>query len=105
MLPALETKVTEILRTLLKIEDDIDLDVSADLVQQIGLDSIEAFDAVATVHEIIGQPIPNNFNPRISNSIRLLAQYIHQEFGDIGVQKVLATDVAELFLNQEDDAL
>ncbi|MFO3795767.1 MAG: phosphopantetheine-binding protein [Anaerolineales bacterium] len=105
MLHALEEKVTEILRALLKIEDDISLDVSADLVQQIGLDSIEAFDAVATVHEIIGQPIPNNFNPKVSNSIRLLAEYIQQEFGQEGAQKVLAADVADLLLNQEDDAL
>ncbi len=104
MSDALENKIAEILRSLLMIEDDIDLSVTADLVQQIGLDSIEAFDAVATVHEIIGQPIPNDFNPKVSNSIRLLAQYVRQQFGDAAVEKVLAVDPQSL-AQQADDAL
>lgn len=102
---AIELKISQLLRRLLVIEDDIDLDVEADLVQQIGLDSIEAFDAVATVHEIIGQPIPNDFNPKVSNSVRLLAKYVQDQFGDAGVQKVLAVDIDAIVSPEADEAL
>ena len=100
-----EQKVAAILRKMLSIEDDIVLDVNADLVQQIGLDSIEAFDAVATLHEIIGEAIPNTFNPKISNSIGLLSEYVTQQFGQAGVDKLLAVNVDELDLSLSDDEL
>lgn len=100
-----EQKVAAILRKMLSIEDDIVLDVNADLVQQIGLDSIEAFDAVATLHEIIGEAIPNTFNPKISNSIGLLSEYVIQQFGEAGVAKLLTVNVDELDLSLSDDEL
>jgi len=102
---ALEIKLTAILRHILLIEGDVALVADAELVQQIGLDSIEAFDAVATLHEIIGQPIPTDFNPRVSNSIRLLAQYIEQQFGEPGVQRILEVDVNTIAQAQADEEL
>lgn len=102
---ALDRKIADILRKLLMIEDDIDLDVKADLVQQVGLDSIEAFDAVATLHEILGESIPTTFNPRTSNSISLLSQYIFDQFGIDGVRKVLLVNVDELNMVDSDDNL
>ncbi|MRV75691.1 hypothetical protein GJ700_28635 [Duganella sp. FT92W] len=102
---ALEQKIADILRKLLMIEDDIVLDVKADLVGQIGLDSIEAFDAVATLHEILGESIPTTFNPKASNSIDLLSTYIFQQFGDTGVGKILAVDIDELNMADADDSL
>jgi acyl carrier protein len=102
---ALEQKIADILRKLLMIEDDIVLDVKADLVGQIGLDSIEAFDAVATLHEILGESIPITFNPKASNSIDLLGSYIHEQFGETGVNKILAVDIDSLNMAEEDDSL
>lgn len=102
---ALETKLTAILRHILLIEDDVALAADAELVQQIGLDSIEAFDAVATMHEIIGQPIPTDFNPKVSNSIRRLAQYIEQQFGEPGVQRILEVDVNTIAQAAADEEL
>lgn len=102
---ALELKLTTILRHILLIEDDVALAADAELVQQIGLDSIEAFDAVATLHEIIGQPIPTDFNPRVSNSIRLLAEYIERQFGEPGVQRILEVDVNSIAQSSADELL
>lgn len=101
----LETQITAILRNLLLIEDDITIDPNSDLVRQVGLDSIEAFDAVATIHEIIGKSIPNDFNPKISNSIHLLAQYVINQFGDSGVQKILEIDPASLRDQSQQDSI
>lgn len=102
---AFEQKIAEILRNLLLIEDDIELNPTEDLVSQIGLDSIEAFDAVAALHEIIGQAIPTDFNPKVSNSIRLLAEYIKTRFGQEGIDKIMAIDATALSANANDDAL
>lgn len=101
----LEAKLTAILRHILMIEDDVELAADAELVQQIGLDSIEAFDAVATMHEIVGQPIPTDFNPKVSNSIRRLAGYIAQQFGDAGVQRILEVDIASIAQASASDEL
>ena len=67
---ALEHKLTTILRHILLIEDDVALAADAELVQQIGLDSIEAFDAVATLHEIIGHIRPAAQTARECSEVR-----------------------------------
>jgi acyl carrier protein len=104
LFPQLEQKIVAILRKLLMIEDDIELNPKADLVQQIGLDSIEAFDAVAVLHEIIGQAIPPTFNPKTSNSVERLSLYVLEQFGEEAAQKIIAVDVEELNM-AEDDSL
>lgn len=103
--PQLEQKIVTILRKLLMIEDDIELNPKDDLVQQIGLDSIEAFDAVAVLHEIIGQSIPPTFNPKTSNSVELLSLYVLQQFGEEAARKIIDVNVDELSMAEADDSL
>ncbi|MCD0490884.1 hypothetical protein LQD23_01035 [Chromobacterium violaceum] len=79
---ALEDKLRDFLVRLLKLDEDQPLPAEADLINQIGLDSIEAFDAIATLHELLDAVIPENFNPKVVNSIRTLARYVLDTFGD-----------------------
>ena len=61
--PALEDKLSAFLVKLLKLGPDVSLTPEGDLIQQIGMDSIEAFDAVATLHELLEAAIPDDFDP------------------------------------------
>ena len=90
---ALESKISDFLRKLLKLGDDVQLDVDADLIQTIGLDSIEAFDAVASFHELLDISIPDDFNPRMANSIRNLAAYLIDVHGEEAAERFLALDL------------
>lgn len=78
---------------LLKLDTDIDLQVDGNLIEQIGLDSIEAFDAIATLHDLLDVSIPDNFNPKVSASIRDLTAYIINTFGAETAGKFLALDL------------
>ncbi|WP_168194876.1 phosphopantetheine-binding protein [Chromobacterium phragmitis] len=90
---ALEDKLRAFLVRLLKLDEDQPLPADADLIQQIGLDSIEAFDAIATLHELLDAVIPENFNPKVVNSIRTLARYVLDAFGDEAVRRFVALDL------------
>lgn len=90
---AFEQKTKAFIIKLLKLEEDIDLKVDVDLVQQIGLDSIEAFDAVATMHELIGVAIPDDFNPRVISTIRGLSQYVLDHYEKAAIDHFLALDL------------
>ncbi|AXE35903.1 hypothetical protein DK843_17285 [Chromobacterium phragmitis] len=90
---ALEDKLRAFLVRLLKLDEDQPLPADADLIQQIGLDSIEAFDAIATLHELLDAVIPENFNPKVVNSIRTLARYVLDAFGDEAARRFVALDL------------
>jgi acyl carrier protein len=70
---AMEAKTTAFLMKLMKLGNDVHIDPTAELTEQIGLDSIEAFDAIATLHELLDLPIPDDLNPKVVNSIRSLS--------------------------------
>jgi acyl carrier protein len=100
---ALENKLKELIVMILKLGDDVQIDPAADLVEQIGLDSIEAFDAVATVHELLGVSIPDNFDPRSVASLRTLSNYILNQFGAEMAQRFLDLDLSEIDLSRDVD--
>ena len=102
---AFEEKTKAFLIKLLKLDEDIDLSVDSDLIQQIGLDSIEAFDAVATLHELLDLAIPDDFNPRVVNSIRSLCRYVDDQFGTAAVERFLALDLDTVALFQDSEDL
>lgn len=99
-----ELKIKSFLVKLLKLGDDIDLRVDADLIDQIGLDSIEAFDAVATLHELLDVAIPDSFSPKVVNTIRSLAAYVHDTFGEDVVRRFIDLDLdrASVFADSDD---
>lgn len=102
---AFEEKTKVFLTKLLKLDDDIDLKLDADLIQQIGLDSIEAFDAVATMHELLDVAIPDDFSPKVVNSIRSLCGYVQTRFGQTAVERFLALDLDSEALFEHDEEL
>ncbi|HEY1256652.1 MAG TPA: phosphopantetheine-binding protein [Terracidiphilus sp.] len=89
----------------MKLGDDVQLDVDADLVNQIGIDSIEAFDAVASFHELLDLPIPDDFNPRMANSIRNLAAYLINTHGEEAAERFLALDLDAVALGGDSEEL
>lgn len=104
LLIAFEQKTKKFLIKLLKLDDDIDLQVDGDLIKQIGLDSIEAFDAVASLHELLDVAIPDTFNPKVANSIRDLSRYVLETFGPDTAQLFIDIDLdqASIFMRDED---
>ena len=100
---AFEQKATAFIIKLLKLEEDVDLKVDVDLVQQIGLDSIEAFDTVATMHELIGVAIPDDFNPRAIRTIRSLSQYVLEHYDKTAIERFLALDLNTITSMRKDD--
>ena len=100
---AFEQKTKAFIIKLLKLEEGIDLKVEVDLVQQIGLDSIEAFDAVATMHELIGVAIPDDFNPRVISTIRDLSHYVLEHYDKAAIERFLALDLNTVASIRKDD--
>ncbi len=102
--PALEDKLSAFLVKLLKLGPDVSLTPEGDLIQQIGMDSIEAFDAVATLHELLEAAIPDDFDPRVVSTVRGLATYVSSSFGTDMVKRFLAMDLdrCSVFEQRED---
>lgn len=100
---AFEQKTKAFIIKLLKLGEDIDLKVDIDLVQQIGLDSIEAFDAVATMHELIGVAIPDDFNPRVVSTIRGLSRYVLDHYEKTAIDRFLALDLNTVATIRKDE--
>lgn len=98
-----EAKTRDFLVRLLRLDEDIDLRVDEDLIRQIGLDSIEAFDAVASMHELLDVVIPDTFDPKVANSIRALSAYVIDTFGAEVAQRFLDVDLNDPALFDEDE--
>lgn len=102
---AFEEKVKELIVRLLKLGDDVQLDPDSELIDQVGLDSIEAFDAVATLHELLGVSIPDDFDPRTVSTIRSLSRYVIGRFGSEAAERFLEVDLDELESMRGDEEL
>ena len=100
---ALEKKLTAFIIQVLKLADDVKIDPEKNLVEQIGLDSIEALDAVATLHELIGVSIPDHFNLKSVESLRSLANYVLTQFGAEAAHRFLALDLAEMDFSRPEE--
>jgi acyl carrier protein len=93
---ASEAKLRDFIRAVLKLGDDVEIEPDVSLIEQIGLDSIEAFDAVATLHELLGVSIPDDFDPKATATLRSLGQYLIDRFGTGVAQRLLELDVGEV---------
>lgn len=92
----LEAKLTEFIRVLLKLDDQVDLRPDVNLIDGVGLDSIEAFDAVATLHDLMDVTIPEDFNAKSVSSIGQLAAFIEGRYSEAEVARLLNADFAAL---------
>jgi acyl carrier protein len=93
---SLEARLVEFLKVTLKLGDDVEIDPRASLIDQIGLDSIEAFDAVATIHEIMGVTIPDDFSPKLISTLRELGDFIATRYEAAVVARFMACDFQAL---------
>lgn len=93
---ALEAKLVAFIKSLLKLGEDTVVTPESNLVDEVGLDSIEAFEAVATLHDIMDVTIPEDFNAKSVTTVRQLATYIGGRFSQTEIDRLLVADVEEL---------
>ena len=80
----------------LKLGPDVEISPEASLIDQVGMDSLEAFDAIATLHELLGVSIPDTFNPKALDSLVSLAGYLSSSFPPEVVERFLTTDLSTI---------
>jgi acyl carrier protein len=96
-------RVEEIIRTTLKLGDDVALRPESDLVNEIGLDSIEAFESIATLHEMLGVRIPDDIDPKDLGSIAGIAAYVVRKYDANVVNTFMSIDVGAHLASMYDD--
>lgn len=94
--PALVERLQEYIRCILNLPADAPLDPDVSLASQTSLDSIEAFNAVATLHEILDVEIPDDFDPAAMKTIRGLAAYLTAKYPPQAVTRLFTADFARL---------
>ncbi|MBS1159805.1 MAG: hypothetical protein H6R15_2224 [Proteobacteria bacterium] len=87
------SRIEKVLRSTLGLGADVELRPDANLLTEIGLDSIEAFEAVTTLHEILGVRIPDDLDPKMVANINGMADYIFDKYGPDVVEKFMTTDI------------
>lgn len=96
-------RIEEVIRQTLQLGDDVVLKPESDLVTEIGLDSIEAFEAVATLHELLGARIPEDLDPKSIASIKSIADYILARSTAEQVGMFMSMDIAARLAELQDD--
>ncbi|OGH01502.1 MAG: hypothetical protein A2600_11985 [Candidatus Lambdaproteobacteria bacterium RIFOXYD1_FULL_56_27] len=82
------------------------IDPTADLMDEVGLDSLEAFEMVITLHEFLGVDMPEDVDIKKVGNLRGIAQYIKDEYDTETVEQFMQRDVADLAkMQQKDDSL
>lgn len=94
MIEQMVDHVEKVIRIVLQLGDDVTLQPDSDLVNEIGLDSIEAFEAVATLHELMGVRIPDDLDPKALATISKISQYLINTYDAAAVQAFVEMDVA-----------
>jgi len=88
-------KLIDCIRMLLR-RDDVQIDPDAQLGEQTGLDSIDAFNLVATLHELMGVPIPDDFRPEAVMTVNRLSAYLRENYPQDALDKFLHADLSRL---------
>ena len=97
------SQVSKVIRCTLNLKEDITLEGDADLVNEIGLDSLEAFEAMASLHDILGIKIPDQLNPKSLSTIDGIAAYVVDTCEPATVAAFLAVDVEAHLASLQDD--
>jgi acyl carrier protein len=98
MADPLISQVERTIRLVLQLGDDIQLAPDSDLVHEIGLDSLEAFETIATLHELLGVRIPDDMNPQSFATIGRIAENLTARYEPDRIQAFLRLDVAARLL-------
>jgi acyl carrier protein len=102
MIEQVTAHVEKVIRTTLKLGDDVTLQPNSDLVNEIGLDSIEAFEAVATLHELMGVRIPDDIDPKAFATIAKISAYLVKTYDADTVKAFVEMDVAARLAEMND---
>lgn len=87
-------RIEMIIRNVLALGDDVQLEPDAELITAVGIDSIEAFESVATLHEILGVRIPDDLDPKSISSIRGMANYLQSRYSGETLDRFMTMDIA-----------
>nr|WP_297353950.1 phosphopantetheine-binding protein [uncultured Caldimonas sp.] len=98
-------QVERVIRATLRLKDDVMLRRDANLVEEVGMDSIEAFESVATLHDLLGARIPDRLDPKSLSTIDGIATYVGQSHDAERVQAFLALNVDERLTQSDHDDL
>ena len=96
-------RVGEIISTTLKLGDDVVLRPESDLVNEIGIDSIEAFESIAALHDMLGVRIPDDIDPKEMGSIAGISAYIVNKYDAATVGAFMTMDVSAHLASLYDD--
>lgn len=96
-------RVEEIIRATLELGDDVVISPDANLVSEIGLDSIEAFESVAALHEILGARIPDDLDPKVLGTIREIAAYMFNKYDAEKIDAFMEIDIAARIASMRND--
>lgn len=83
-----------VLKNILGMKQEEVIKLDADLVEEVGLDSIEAFELLATMHELLGERIPETLDRNSMSTLTSIAEYIARSFQPDVVEKLLGADIA-----------
>lgn len=86
-------RVEVIIRAVLGIGSDVELKPESDLVSIVGLDSIEAFESVAALHEVLGVRIPEDIDPKAIGSLRAMAEYLVGRYDAAIIENFMSIDI------------
>jgi len=86
-------QVEVLVRVTLDIGEDVQLEPNSDLISEVGLDSIEAYEAIAALHTLLGARIPKDLDPLVVRSIGGMSEYVASRFSPEQVGEFLALDV------------
>jgi acyl carrier protein len=84
-----------LIRSVLNLQDDIELTKDSDLLADVGIDSIEGFELIAALHGFIEVDIPEDMNPAIISSVTALAQFVLENYEIDKISRIMADDFEE----------
>jgi acyl carrier protein len=66
-----------------------------EVFSELGMDSIEAFEAVSALHELIDKKIPEDLDPASITNFHSLAEFIHENYTQEQIDIILSPDFPE----------
>lgn len=96
----LESRIIEFLKILFGSNDDSpdfkDIDVNADLISEVGFDSLEAFETVVALHNFLEVDMPEDIEIDSISSIHNIAEYLFNTYDQDTIKEFLNKDLSEL---------
>lgn len=103
----LAEKTGKVLKGILNMSPEEVISLDGDLVEEVGIDSIEAFELLATVHEILNKKIPETLDRNAVTTLSAIGKYIAETFDKETVKNFLEMDVKSKLaeIRTEEDGL